>query len=228
MAWRCLPAVPRPVSGSFSRHSCAPTPSAPAPPTLVGAGAAALAAAAVPPQPGGRQRPLRIYTRRSASIPQAMPPPEQTQAEVPWAPTLPRETRSRTGSLPPPIQRYGFSTASSTLASSLPANSRAALADPNWREAMSEEYKALMDNGTWRLVPRPPRANVITGKWVFRQKFHGDGSLAVIKLGGLFVVFRTSTTSTMTRCSVQLSNRPASASSSALPLLPPGRFISWT
>ena len=43
---------------------------------------------------------------------------------------------------------------------------------------MVEEYKALIDNGTWRLVPRPPRANVISGKWIFKHKYHSDGSLA--------------------------------------------------
>ena len=35
-----------------------------------------------------------------------------------------------------------------------------------------------MDNGTWRLVPQPPRANVISGKWVFKHKYRADGSLA--------------------------------------------------
>jgi hypothetical protein len=43
---------------------------------------------------------------------------------------------------------------------------------------MAEEYKVLADNGTWRLVPRLPRANVITGKWVFKHKYRADGSLA--------------------------------------------------
>jgi hypothetical protein len=76
------------------------------------------------------------------------------------------------------MQRYGFTAAASSLASPLPGTTRAALADANWRAAMAEEYKALMDNGTWRLVPRPPRANVITGKWVFKHKYHADGSLA--------------------------------------------------
>ena len=42
----------------------------------------------------------------------------------------------------------------------------------------ADEYKALMYNGTWRLVPRPPGANVITGKWVFKHKYRADGSLA--------------------------------------------------
>jgi len=42
---------------------------------------------------------------------------------------------------------------------------------------MVDEYRALIDNGTWRLVPRPPRANVVSGKWIFKHKYHSDGSL---------------------------------------------------
>lgn len=49
-------------------------------------------------------------------------------------------------------------------ASPLPANYQSALVDPNWRAAMVEEYKALMDNDTWQLVPRAPGANVVSGK----------------------------------------------------------------
>jgi hypothetical protein len=43
---------------------------------------------------------------------------------------------------------------------------------------MAEEHKALIDNGTWRLVPRPPGANIVTSKWLFKHKFNSDGSLA--------------------------------------------------
>jgi len=43
---------------------------------------------------------------------------------------------------------------------------------------MVDEYKALVDNGTWRLVPRPPRANIVSDKWIFKHKYHSDGSLA--------------------------------------------------
>src|SRR3954464_6067075 len=42
---------------------------------------------------------------------------------------------------------------------------------------MKDEFDALQRNRTWTLVPRPPRANIITGKWVFKQKLHPDGSL---------------------------------------------------
>jgi len=59
----------------------------------------------------------------------------------------------------------------------VPKTFRSALADPNWRAAMEEEHAALLKNHTWDLVPRPPRANVVTGKWVFKHKFNADGSL---------------------------------------------------
>jgi len=60
--------------------------------------------------------------------------------------------------------------------SAVPKTFRSALADPNWRAAM-EEHSALLQNHTWDLVPRPPRANVVTGKWIFKHKFQSDGSL---------------------------------------------------
>ncbi|KAK1670754.1 hypothetical protein QYE76_058913 [Lolium multiflorum] len=44
----------------------------------------------------------------------------------------------------------------------VPTTARQALQDPLWRAAMASEHKALIDNGTWSLVPRPPRANVVT------------------------------------------------------------------
>lgn len=42
---------------------------------------------------------------------------------------------------------------------------------------MQEEHDALLRNHTWDLVPRPPGANVVTSKWVFKHKFNADGSL---------------------------------------------------
>lgn len=59
----------------------------------------------------------------------------------------------------------------------VPGSVRAALRDPAWFAAMQDEYNALQQNGTWKLVPRPRGAHVISGKWIFKNKFHADGTL---------------------------------------------------
>jgi hypothetical protein len=42
---------------------------------------------------------------------------------------------------------------------------------------MQAEFDALQVNGTWTLVPRPPHANVISGKWLFKNKLNPNGTL---------------------------------------------------
>jgi len=46
---------------------------------------------------------------------------------------------------------------------------------------MSEEFTALMNNGTWSLVLSQPHFNVIGNKWVFHLKRNPDGSIARYK-----------------------------------------------
>jgi hypothetical protein len=67
-------------------------------------------------------------------------------------------------------------TLTASTPSPIPSSVRAALADPNWRAAMEDEYGALMSNVTWELVFRPHGSNVITGKWIFTHKLRADGS----------------------------------------------------
>ncbi|GJY61183.1 ribonuclease H-like domain-containing protein, partial [Tanacetum coccineum] len=55
------------------------------------------------------------------------------------------------------------------------------LHDPNWKEAMLDEYNALITNGTWVLVPRPATVNVVRSMWLFKHKFNSDGSLSKYK-----------------------------------------------
>jgi hypothetical protein len=85
-------------------------------------------------------------------------------------------TRRAVGVLRLP-DRLVLSATSSSALPPVPTTVRSALADPQWRRAMEAEYEALQANHTWDLVPSPPGANVVTGKWIFKLKLHADGSL---------------------------------------------------
>jgi histone deacetylase 1/2 len=61
--------------------------------------------------------------------------------------------------------------------SPIPTSVCEALAYPNRRRAMEEEYGALLANQTWDLVPRPSGCNVVTGKWIWTIKWRADGTL---------------------------------------------------
>jgi hypothetical protein len=75
-------------------------------------------------------------------------------------------TRAKTGFFQP-NQKFSLTATTSPHISPLPATYRSALKDPNWYNAMLDEYNALMWNDTWSLVSRPAGVNVATGKWIF-------------------------------------------------------------
>jgi hypothetical protein len=83
-------------------------------------------------------------------------------------------TQHAAGTLPPLALEASTGDA---LVSPVPSSVRDALLDPHWRRAMEEEYAALLANQTWELVPRPPGANVVTGKWIWTHKRQADGTL---------------------------------------------------
>jgi hypothetical protein len=88
-------------------------------------------------------------------------------------------SRAKTG-LFKPIDRLNLSVTHSSLSPILKTY-RGALHDPNWHRAMHDEFEALRTNETWTLVPCPAHANVVSGKWIFKHKFHSDGRLARYK-----------------------------------------------
>nr|GEY04963.1 ribonuclease H-like domain-containing protein [Tanacetum cinerariifolium] len=65
-----------------------------------------------------------------------------------------------------------------TATSPFPCSHVHALRDPNWKEAMLDEYKTLITNGTWVLIPRPANVNVVRSMWLFKHKFNADSSLS--------------------------------------------------
>ncbi|GJZ58061.1 ribonuclease H-like domain-containing protein [Tanacetum coccineum] len=46
---------------------------------------------------------------------------------------------------------------------------------------MYDKYNALVENGTWILVSRPPGTNLVYSMWLFKHKFHADGTLSRYK-----------------------------------------------
>ncbi|XP_019432742.1 PREDICTED: uncharacterized protein LOC109339708 [Lupinus angustifolius] len=83
---------------------------------------------------------------------------------------------------PGPISLPNFTSGSSGAISSYSSvNVKSALADPVWKQAMQEEYNALIALGTWSLVPLPPNKQDIGCKWVFKVKENPDGSVLKYK-----------------------------------------------
>jgi hypothetical protein len=91
------------------------------------------------------------------------------------------QTRAKSGFYQPKrLFNLSDEVASSSI-SPIPSSYKSALKDPNWHNTMLDEFNALIQNNTWRLVPRPSGVNVVTGKWIFLHKLHPNGTLARYK-----------------------------------------------
>ncbi|GJX62432.1 ribonuclease H-like domain-containing protein [Tanacetum coccineum] len=92
-------------------------------------------------------------------------------------PTYPMVTRAKAGIFKP-LERMNCHV---TTTSPLPRSHVHCLCDPNGKEAMLDDYNALITNGTWVLVPCPANVNVVCSMWLFKHKFNADGSLSRYK-----------------------------------------------
>jgi hypothetical protein len=50
-----------------------------------------------------------------------------------------------------------------------------------WADAMTEEYKSIIKNKVWEIVPRPKSKDVVSSKWLFKIKHVADGSIEKYK-----------------------------------------------
>jgi hypothetical protein len=51
----------------------------------------------------------------------------------------------------------------------------------HWHEAMNKEFNALLAYGTWTMVLKPPNANLVGCKWVYKVKRKADGNIERFK-----------------------------------------------
>ncbi|GKB87100.1 ribonuclease H-like domain-containing protein [Tanacetum coccineum] len=115
------------------------------------------------------------------TTPPPPPPPPPPTPPPPPPPTPPPPTsqyhmviRSKVGIMKAnPKYNLHVTTSSPILKSPFHA-----LRDPNWKQAMCDEYKALIDNKTWMLVPRPPNVNIVRSMWLYKHKYNADGSFS--------------------------------------------------
>ena len=58
-----------------------------------------------------------------------------------------------------------------------PKNVKEALLDEFWIKVMHEELEQFSHNNVWTLVPRPENTNVISTKWIFKNKYNEFGNI---------------------------------------------------
>lgn len=136
---------------------------------------------------------------QNQSAPPSPPPPPRRSTRTKHVPShfqhyrthhaallTPGVVSSSTSSTRYPLQRYiSYSQLSPAHRSFVhhisqlvePASYEQASHDPNWIEAMHSELRALEDNQTWSMVPLPHGQRPIGCKWVFKIKYHSDGTI---------------------------------------------------
>ncbi|GJY37857.1 ribonuclease H-like domain-containing protein [Tanacetum coccineum] len=118
--------------------------------------------------PPAQHSPIPTPTNTTTQLFLAEPAPACTHTMV---------TRSQSG-IVKPLELLSLHTSSVSL---IPKSTFLALKDQNWCNAMYDEYNALVQNGTWILVPRPTDANLVRSMWLFKHKFHADDTLSRYK-----------------------------------------------
>jgi len=84
-------------------------------------------------------------------------------------------TRSQRGMVKPNIKySHNLSASTTTSISPLPKNLVSALHDLKWKNAMTDEYNALIQNKTWELVSHPLNVNIIRSMWICKHKHNFD------------------------------------------------------
>ena len=98
--------------------------------------------------------------------------PESSQPTHQPRPSHPMTTRAKNGIFKPKV----YNTEKS-LSLDTPSSVADALNNHKWKQAMQEEFNALMRNQTWYLVPPEQNIKLVGNKWIYRVKQNSDGSI---------------------------------------------------
>jgi hypothetical protein len=52
-----------------------------------------------------------------------------------------------------------------------------AIQNKEWVNAMTKEYRSIINNDVWEVVPRPKNKDVVSSKWIYKIKHAVDGSI---------------------------------------------------
>lgn len=108
--------------------------------------------------------------------------PVDTPTPVPPPTGHPMTTRAKAGIFRPNHRADLAHTSAHTLYSSLFASTdlkgfKSTVKHPHWLTAMHQEMEALHWNNTCTLVPQHEHHNIVGCRWLFRTKYHADGSI---------------------------------------------------
>lgn len=121
-----------------------------------------------------------VYHRRSVRAPTNDPPDLPPPAPDPISLASPVPPRRSTRIIHPP-ERYGWEPdaliATESHSHFVPKTYKQAIQYDCWKQAMTEELTALIENRTWDVVTCPSGVQPIGCKWVYTVKLHPDGSL---------------------------------------------------
>jgi hypothetical protein len=105
------------------------------------------------------------------------PVPGPAASSLDSVPAIAPRTRLQAGIRKPKVYSDGTVRYGNLTICEEPSSLNAALADPNWKQAMDSEFSALMRNNTWHLVSPTSGRNLIACKWVYKIKRKADGSI---------------------------------------------------
>ena len=75
-----------------------------------------------------------------------------------------------------PNRYQGYLAAMSAIVQSEPCTFEGVVKHQVWKDAVNEEYKSIMKNDVWDVVPRPKDKSVVTSKWLYKIKHGAYGS----------------------------------------------------